>query len=117
MVDRVLEQEFWMTGGINHVIPIWQDIAVPESVNMALKPTAGFRDLKPVLELLTEDVLKSSDKDTTLSSDIKRKMCSVLKEGTNQLPYKNAWQRSACLTLAMAGIMLTMTQLIKIIKI
>ena len=73
-------------------MPSWHDIAVLESVNAALKPAAEFTDLlsgetyvtvssiKPVLKLLTEDVLKPSDEDTTLTSDIKQKMCSVLQE-------------------------------------
>lgn len=63
-----------------------------ESVNAALKPAADFTDLlsgesyvtvssvKPMLKLLTEDILKPSNNDTTLTSDIKQKMCSVLQE-------------------------------------
>lgn len=73
-----------------HLIPTWQDIAVLQSVNAALKPAAEFTDLlsgetyvtvssiKPVLKLLTEDVLKPSEDDSTLTADIKRKMCTVL---------------------------------------
>jgi len=73
-------------------MPSWHDIAVLESVNTALKPAAEFTDLlsgqayvtvssiKPVLKLLTEGILKPSDEDTTLTSDIKQKMCSVLQE-------------------------------------
>ncbi|XP_056441010.1 E3 SUMO-protein ligase ZBED1-like [Gadus chalcogrammus] len=97
MVDRVLEQIPAIKRVLDdrrhqHLIPSWQDIAVLESVNAALKPAADFTDLlsgenyvtvssiKPVLKLLTEDVLKPSDEDTTLTSDIKRKMCSVLEE-------------------------------------
>ena len=75
-----------------HLIPSWQDIAVLESVNAALKPAAEFTDLlsgesyvtvssvKPVLQLLTGDVLKPSEEDTALTSDIKLKMCSVLEQ-------------------------------------
>lgn len=97
MVDRVLEQTPAIKRVLDdrrhqHLVPSWQDIAVLESVNAALKPAAEFTDLlsgesyvtvssiKPVLKLLTEEVLKPSDEDTTLTSDIKRKMCSVLEE-------------------------------------
>ncbi|KAM4590974.1 E3 SUMO-protein ligase ZBED1-like [Odontesthes bonariensis] len=96
MVERVLEQTTAIQRVLvndrrhQHLIPSWQDIAVLQSVNAALKPAAEFTDLlsgeayvtvssiKPVLKLLTEDVLKPSDDDTTLTADIKRKMCSVL---------------------------------------
>lgn len=74
-----------------HLNPSWQNIAVLESVNAALKPAAEFTDLlsgesyvtvssvKPVLKLLTEDMLKPSNEDTTLTSDIKKKnvQCST----------------------------------------
>ncbi|XP_076591430.1 E3 SUMO-protein ligase ZBED1 [Chaetodon auriga] len=97
MVGRVLEQTPAIKRVLDdrrhqHLIPSWQDIAVLELVNAALKPAAEFTDLlsgesyvtvssiKPVLKLLTEDVLKPSDEDTTLTSDIKQKMCSVLEE-------------------------------------
>ncbi|XP_078020895.1 E3 SUMO-protein ligase ZBED1-like [Epinephelus lanceolatus] len=98
MVDWVLEQTTAIKRVLvddrrhQHLIPSWQDIAVLESVNAALKPATEFTDLlsgetyvtissiKPVLKLLTEDVLKPSDEDTTLTSDIKRKMCSGLEE-------------------------------------
>lgn len=75
-----------------HLIPTWQDIAVLESVNAALKPAAEFTDLlsgenyvtvssvKPILRLLTGDILNESDEDTTLTKDIKHKMCLVLEE-------------------------------------
>ncbi|RXN13466.1 zinc finger BED domain-containing 1-like protein [Labeo rohita] len=95
MVDRVLEQIPAIRRVLghrrhHHLNPSWQDIAVLESVNAALKPAAEFTDLlsgesyvtvssvKPVLKLLTEDMLKPSNEDTTLTSDIKHKMCSVL---------------------------------------
>ncbi len=95
MVDRVLEQIPAIRRVLDdrrhhHLNPSWQDIAVLESVNAALKPAAEFTDLlsgesyvtvssvKPVLKLLTEDMLKPSNEDTTLTSDIKLKMCSVL---------------------------------------
>lgn len=97
MVDRVLEQIPAIKRVLDdrrhqHLVPSWQDIAVLESVNAALKPAADFTDLlsgenyvtvssiQPVLKLLTEDVLKPSNEDTTLTSDIKRKMCAVLEE-------------------------------------
>ncbi|KAK0136507.1 hypothetical protein N1851_027366 [Merluccius polli] len=36
--------------------------------------------VKPFLKILTEDVLKPSDEDTALTSNIKRKMCSGFKD-------------------------------------
>ncbi|XP_051997764.1 E3 SUMO-protein ligase ZBED1-like [Xyrauchen texanus] len=95
-VERVLEQIPAIRRVLDdrrrhqHLNPSWQDIAVLESVNAALKPAAEFTDLlsgesyvtvssvKPVLKLLTEDMLKPSSEDTTLTSDIKHKMCGVL---------------------------------------
>ncbi|KAK0152729.1 Zinc finger BED domain-containing protein 1 [Merluccius polli] len=77
-----------MIGGISISSPAGRTL----QLNAALKPAAEYTDLlsgenyvtvssiKPVLKLLTEDVLKPSDEDTTLTSDIKRKMCSVLEE-------------------------------------
>ncbi|KAJ8359012.1 hypothetical protein SKAU_G00155370 [Synaphobranchus kaupii] len=68
------------------------DIAVLESVNAALKPASDFTDVlsgenyvtlssvKPILQLLTGDVLGPSEEDTILMSDIKVKMCQVLKQ-------------------------------------
>ncbi|KAK7918646.1 hypothetical protein WMY93_009930 [Mugilogobius chulae] len=73
-----------------HLIPSWQDISVLEPVNAALKPVADFTDLlsgesyvtvssvRPVLKLLTENVLKPTEEDVALTADIKQKMCSVL---------------------------------------
>ncbi|XP_057208476.1 uncharacterized protein LOC130565609 isoform X2 [Triplophysa rosa] len=97
MVERILEQVPAIRRVLDdrrhhHLNPRWQDIAVLESVNAALKPAAEFTDLlsgesyvtvssvKPVLKLLTEDIIKPSNEDTTLTSDIKQKMCSVLLE-------------------------------------
>ncbi|XP_076879714.1 cytochrome b5 type B isoform X1 [Brachyhypopomus gauderio] len=97
MVDRVLEQIPAIKRVLDdrrhqHLIPTWQDIAVLESVNVALKPVAEFTDLlsgescvtvssvKPVLKLLTDDVLNPSEEDTALTSDLKLKMCSVLEQ-------------------------------------
>ncbi|XP_057193820.1 E3 SUMO-protein ligase ZBED1-like [Triplophysa rosa] len=97
MVERILEQVPAIRRVLDdrrhhHLNPSWQDIAVLESVNAALKPAAEFTDLlsgesyvtvssvKPVLKLLTEDIIKLSNEDTTLTSDIKQKMCSVLLE-------------------------------------
>lgn len=65
-------------------------MSVLESINAALKPVADFTDVlsgenyvtvssvKPVLDLLKEDVLSPDPKDTILTANIKKKMCDVL---------------------------------------
>ena len=97
MVDRVLEQMPAIKRVLDnrtneHLIPTRQDISVLESVNAALKPVAEFTDLlsgetyvtvssvKPVLKLLTENVLSPAAEDTSLTKEIKKKMCAVLEE-------------------------------------
>ena len=62
--------------------------------------------VKPILELLTGDILKPSEEDTTLTSS---ERCTVFLRITSQLPYKNFWQRPACWSLDMGGI-LSMTR-------
>lgn len=92
-----------------HLNPSWQNIAVLESVNAALKPAAEFTDLlsgesyvtvssvKPVLKLLTEDMLKPSNEDTTLTSDIKQKMCSVLQGKYEPAALQKLLAKACCL--------------------
>lgn len=93
----------------HHLNPSWQDIAVLESVNAALKPAAEFTDLlsgesyvtvssvKPVLKLLTEDILKPSNEDTTLTSNIKHKMCSVLQGKYEPAALQKLLEKACCL--------------------
>lgn len=66
-----------------HLNPTWQDIAVLESINAALKPVAEFTDVlsnekvvtassvRPVLRLLTNDLLDPSPEDSELTKNIK----------------------------------------------
>jgi len=114
MVERVLEQIPAIRRVLDdrrhqHLNPSWQDIAVLESVNAALKPAAEFTDLlsgesyvtvssvKPVLKLLTEEMLKPSSEDTTLTSDIKNKMCSVLHGKYEPAALQNLLAKACCL--------------------
>lgn len=96
MIDRVLEQLPAIRRVLiddrkhGHLNPTWQDVSVLESINAALKPVADFTDVlsgenyvtvssvKPVLDLLKEDVLSPDPKDTILTANIKKKMCDVL---------------------------------------
>lgn len=98
MVARVLEQVPAIRRVLmddrrsQHLIPTWQDIEVHESVNAALKKVADFTDalssektvtassVKPVLQLLTEDLLLPTDEDTELTRNLKRKMVGDLKD-------------------------------------
>lgn len=90
MIECVLEQapairrvlDDWRS---QHLIPTWQDIEVLESVNAALKKVVDFTDalssekrvtassLKPVLQLLTEDLLLSIEEDTEFTRNLNRK--------------------------------------------
>ncbi|XDV32938.1 hypothetical protein PO909_003585 [Leuciscus waleckii] len=98
MVARVLEQVPAIRRVLmddrrsQHLIPTWQDIEVLESINAALKKVADFTDalscektvtassVKPVLQLLTEDLLLPTDEDTELTRNLKKKMVGVLKD-------------------------------------
>lgn len=113
MVDRVLEQIPAIKRVLDdrnhqHLIPTWQDIAVLESVNAALKPAAEFTDMlsgenyvtvssvKPILRLLAGDILNETDEDTTLTKDIKHKMRLVLEEKYEPAAIQNILEK-ACL--------------------
>lgn len=95
MVERVLEQAPAIRRVLDerrsqHLIPTWQDVEVLESVNAALKKVTDFTDalssektvtassVKPVLQLLTEDILLPTEEDTELTCNLKRKMVQVL---------------------------------------
>ncbi|XP_076876677.1 E3 SUMO-protein ligase ZBED1-like [Brachyhypopomus gauderio] len=97
MVERVLEQCPAIKRVLDdrrsqHLIPTWQDVEVLESVNAALKKVADFTDalssetmvtassLKPVLQLLREDLLLPTEEDTELARNLKKKMTGVLEE-------------------------------------
>ena len=97
MIDRVLEQMPAIRRVLGddrrsqHLIPTWQDLAVLESVNAALKKVAEFHDalssetmvtassVKPVLQLLMEELLPARE-DTELTKNLKKAMKQVLEE-------------------------------------
>ncbi|KAM9456199.1 E3 SUMO-protein ligase ZBED1 [Clarias gariepinus] len=98
MVERVLEQLPAIRRVLvedkkhSHLNPTWQDVAVLESINAAMKPLADFTDIisgekyvtvssvKPVLELNKDDLLSPGPDDTALTASIKQNMCRVLTE-------------------------------------
>nr|XP_055037872.1 E3 SUMO-protein ligase ZBED1-like [Misgurnus anguillicaudatus] len=113
MIARILEQGPAIRRVLDdrrtqHLLPTWQDIEVMESVNAALKSVADFTDalsseravtassLKPVLQLVTEELLLPAEKDTQLTRNLKEKMSAVLLEkysapSTQQLLAKTAF--------------------------
>jgi len=98
MVERVLEQLPAIRSVLvqdrkhGHLNPTWQDVAVLESINAAMKPVADLTDIlsgekyvtvssvKPVLELIKGDLLSPGPDDTALTANIKQNMCRVLTE-------------------------------------
>ncbi|KAG9268298.1 zinc finger BED domain-containing protein 1-like [Astyanax mexicanus] len=97
MVERVIEQCPAIKRVLDdrrsqHLIPTWQDVEVLESVNAVLKKVADFTDalssertvtassVKPVLQLLREDLLLPTEEDTELTRNLKKKMTAVLEE-------------------------------------
>ncbi|KAM3834008.1 E3 SUMO-protein ligase ZBED1-like [Diretmus argenteus] len=98
MVERVLEQLPAIRSVLvqdrkhGHLNPTWQDVAVLESINAAIKPMADFTDVlsgekyvtvssvKPVLELIKGDLLSPGPDDNALTANIKQNMCRVLTE-------------------------------------
>ncbi len=97
IIERVLEQANAIKRALDdrkhqHLNLTWQDIAVLESINAALKPVAEFTDVlsnekvvtassvRPVLRLLTNDLLDPSPEDSELTKNLKAKMIAVLKD-------------------------------------
>lgn len=98
MVERVLEQLPAIRRVLvedrkhDHLNPTWQDVSVLESINAAMKPLADFTDIlsaekyvtvssvKPVLELIQDDLLSPGPDDTELTASIKQNMSRVLTE-------------------------------------
>ena len=75
----------------SHLNPTWQDVSVLESINAAMKPLADFTDVlsgkkkkknvtvssvKPVLELIKDNLLSPGPDDTALTASIKKKTCA-----------------------------------------
>lgn len=101
MVERVLQQLPAIRRVLiedrkhGHLNPTWQDVAVLESINSALKPVADFTDVlsgekyvtvssvKPVLDLVREELLSPQPDESTLTTNIKKKMFSALDEKYN----------------------------------
>ncbi len=90
MIQRVLEQANAIKRALDdrrhqHLNLTWQDIAVLESINAALKPVVEFTDVlsnekvisassvKPVLRLLTNDLLDPTPEDSELTKKLQRK--------------------------------------------
>ncbi|XP_032432377.1 zinc finger BED domain-containing protein 1-like [Xiphophorus hellerii] len=98
MIERVLEQLPAIRRVLvqdrkhSHLTPTWQDVAVLESINAALKPLADFTDVlsgetyvtvssvKPVLELIKGDLLSPGPDDSTMTASIKQNVCKILTE-------------------------------------
>ncbi|KAL0147863.1 hypothetical protein M9458_056822, partial [Cirrhinus mrigala] len=115
MIDRVLEQIPAIRRVLiddrkhGHLNPTWQDVSVLESINAALKPVADFTDVlsgekyvtvssvKPVLDLLKDELLSPDSNDTTLTSNIKKKMCAVLDEKYSPAPLQELLRKATLL--------------------
>ncbi|KAJ8375724.1 hypothetical protein SKAU_G00063040 [Synaphobranchus kaupii] len=115
MIERVLKQEQAIARVLvsdrkhQHLIPTWQDKEVLNSVQAALKPVADFTDLlsfesyvtfssvKPVLQLLTGDLLGPNPSDTDLTQRIKRKICNVLEDKYSAQALKELLAKSSIL--------------------
>ena len=98
MIERVLEllpairSVLVQDRKYSHLNPTWQDVSVLESINAAMKPLADLTDVlsgekyvtvssvKPVLELIKDDLLSPGPDDTALTAGIKQNMCRVLTE-------------------------------------
>ncbi|KAF0031713.1 hypothetical protein F2P81_016268 [Scophthalmus maximus] len=98
MVARVLEQQKAITEVLSsdknnrHLIPMWQDIDVLESMNAALTLLLEFTDslsgesyvtvsyVKPVLHLFRSNLLKVNEGDTELTKEMKTKIMTYLDE-------------------------------------
>ncbi len=97
MIERVLEHANAIKRALDdrkhqHLNLTCPDIAVLESINAALKLVAEFTDVlsnekvvtassvRPVLRLLTNDLLDPSPEDSELTKNLKAKMIAVLKD-------------------------------------
>lgn len=96
MIERILEQEkaigqvLGSDRKTRHLVPIWQDVDVLESVNNAIKPLQTFTDalsgetyvsipyLKPVLHLFSNSLLKSEEGETELTKKINSNIVEYL---------------------------------------
>ncbi|KAJ8369464.1 hypothetical protein SKAU_G00094920 [Synaphobranchus kaupii] len=115
MVERILEQAPAIRRVLaddrqhQHLNLKWQDIHILESVNAALKPVADFTDVlsgesyvtvssvKPVLHLLTGNLLSPSQSDTILTKNLKNKICSILEEKYRAPELQNLLNKAALL--------------------
>ena len=89
MIERILEQEGAITKVLSshkktrHLVLMWQDVEVLETVQKALKPLQDFTDalsgedyvtlsyVRPVLHLFSTDILAEEEGDTELCRSIK----------------------------------------------
>ena len=96
-MNRLLEQEEAVRVALStdrkttHLLPTWQDIDVLQSINAALNPLTTLTDLLsaekyvtvsavlPLVHLVENNILKEVESDTTLTRDIKRRICQDLR--------------------------------------
>ena len=95
-MKRLLEQEEAVRVALStdrkttHLLPTWQDIDVLQSIHATLNPLRTLTDLLsgekyvtvsavlPLVHLVENDILKEVESDTTLTRDIKRRICQDL---------------------------------------
>ncbi|XP_065906823.1 uncharacterized protein [Dysidea avara] len=97
MVSRILEQKepirlvLSSDRTTSHLVPIWQDLDVLESINSAVSPLSGLTGILsgeqyasvstviPMLYLLETDLLKEGAEETVLTRDIKHRIVDDIK--------------------------------------
>lgn len=114
MIERVLEQAHAIKRALDdgkhqHLNLTWQDIAVLESINAALKPVAEFTEIlsnekivtassvKPVLRLLTCDLLDPSPENSELTKNLNTKMIAILEDKYKDLEGQKMLAKAATL--------------------
>lgn len=98
MIERVLEQHKAISQVLGadektrHLVPSWQDLEVLEAMHGALNPLLEFTNalsgecyvsvsyLKPMLHLFKTEILKTSDKESPLTKDMKMTVMAYLEE-------------------------------------
>ena len=96
MVQRILEQEKAIRVVLSadrkasHLIPSWQDMDVLSAISEALSPLCAFTDVMsgekyitgsaviPIIDLLTNTILKENDEDKTLTNNIRNAISTDL---------------------------------------
>ncbi len=96
MIQRILKQQRAISNVLSadrksrHLVPSWQDLDVPESINQALQPLQEFTDallgeryvsvsyVKPVLHLMNTSILAAKEEDSDLTKSIKMKILEYM---------------------------------------